>query len=316
MKRIELVLCVLLLALGVSSCSNMDELYKDYLTGSIYSGKVSDLTATAGNERVLLQWTNPKDQISKRIKVVYGEPEEVIETESLVDELYIENLSMGSYEFTVYTMDEYGNLSIPVSITKSIFTASMIDGIDPPRCTATLQEDGKYTIHFTGVSGAMGMFGGDLEFTITGDGFTYSDSYTVEVDYTTYKSSIVDLAFEDVELPGSGNYTLSYKLSVYPASLKDKTTSGVINYTEVSMDTTEISGEVALTLKVRLFPVPAYFGARVFFCPCRAFTATSFPLSLFPTPYLILLSGLRISSGSDRIHIIIFLLTRVQTYVP
>lgn len=35
--------------------------------------------------------------------------------------------------------------------------------------------------------------------------------------------------------------------------------------------------------KVRLFPVPAYFGARVFFCPCRAFTATSFPLSLFPT---------------------------------
>ena len=55
MKRIELVLCVLLLALGVSSCSNMDELYKDYLTGSIYSGKVSDLTATAGNERVLLQ---------------------------------------------------------------------------------------------------------------------------------------------------------------------------------------------------------------------------------------------------------------------
>ena len=151
MKRIELVLCVLLLALGVSSCSNMDELYKDYLTGSIYSGKVSDLTATAGNERVLLQWTNPKDQISKRIKVVYGEPEEIVETESLVDELYIENLSMGSYEFTVYTMDEYGNLSIPVSITKSIFTASMIDGIDPPRCTATLQEDGKYTIHFTGV---------------------------------------------------------------------------------------------------------------------------------------------------------------------
>ena len=248
MKRIELVLCVLLLALGVSSCSNMDELYKDYLTGSIYSGKVSDLTATAGNERVLLQWTNPKDQISKRIKVVYGEPEEIVETESLVDELYIENLSMGSYEFTVYTMDEYGNLSIPVSITKSIFTASMIDGIDPPRCTATLQEDGKYMIDFTGVSGAMGMFGGDLEFTITGDGFTYSDSYTVEVDYTTYKSSIVDLAFEDVELPGSGNYTLSYKLSVYPASLKDKTTSGVINYTEVSMDTTEISGEVALTL--------------------------------------------------------------------
>ena len=90
MKRIELVLCVLLLALGVSSCSNMDELYKDYLTGSIYSGKVSDLTATAGNERVLLQWTNPKDQISKRIKVVYGEPEEIVETESLVDELYIE----------------------------------------------------------------------------------------------------------------------------------------------------------------------------------------------------------------------------------
>lgn len=76
----------------------------------------------------------------------------------------------------------------------------MIDGIDPPRCTATLQEDGKYTIRFTGVSGAMGMFGGDLEFTIKGDGFTYSDSYTVEVDYTTYKSSIVDLAFEDVEL--------------------------------------------------------------------------------------------------------------------
>lgn len=248
MKRIELVLCVLLLALGVSSCSNMDELYKDYLTGSIYSGKVSDLKATAGNQRVLLQWTNPVDQISKRIKVVYGETEEVIETEELVDELYIDDLTMASYEFKVYTMDAHGNLSIPTSITKSIFTSSMIEGIDHPRCMATQQEDGKYTIRFIGVSGAMAMFGGDFEFTITGDGFTYSDSYTVEVDYSELKSNILDLEFEDVVIPSGRDYTVSYKLSVFPASLKDKTTTGVINYTEVSMDKAEISGDATLNL--------------------------------------------------------------------
>lgn len=248
MKRIELVLCVLLLALGVSSCSNMDELYKGYLTGSIYSGKVSELTATAGNERVLLQWTNPVDQISKRIKVVYGETEEVIETEELVDELYIDNLTQASYEFKVYTMDAHGNLSIPSSITKSIFTSSMIGGIDHPRCTATLQDDGKYTIRFIGVSGAMAMFGGDFEFTISGDGFTYSDSYTVEVDYSELKSDILDLEFEDVVIPSGRDYTVSYKLTVFPASLKDKTTTGVINYTEVSMDKADISGEATLNL--------------------------------------------------------------------
>ena len=248
MKRIELVLCVLLLALGVSSCSNMDELYKDYLTGSIYSGKISDLKATAGNQRVLLQWTNPVDQISKRIKVVYGETDEVIETDELVDELYIDGLTMASYEFKVYTIDAYGNLSIPTSITKSVFTSSMIEGIDHPRCVATEQEDGTYTIRFVGVSGALAMFGGDFEFTVTGDGFTYSDSYSVEVDYSDLKSDILDLVFENVEIPAGRDYTVSYKLSVFPASLKDKTANGVINYTEVSMDKAEISGETTLNL--------------------------------------------------------------------
>ena len=74
----------------------------------------------------------------------------------------------------------------------------MIEGIDHPRCTATQQEDGKYTIRFIGVSEAPWPCSAAIsEFTITGDGFTYSDSYTVEVDYSELKSNILDLEFED-----------------------------------------------------------------------------------------------------------------------
>ena len=54
--------------------------------------------------------------------------------------------------------------------------------------------------------------------------------------------------FEDVVIPSGRDYTVSYKLSVFPASLKDKTTTGVINYTEVSMDKAEISGDATLNL--------------------------------------------------------------------
>ena len=73
MKRVKYIIPALLMMLGLASCENMDWLHKEYLQeGSIYAGKISDLEVEAGFERAVLKWKNPKDLVSKKIRIGYG----------------------------------------------------------------------------------------------------------------------------------------------------------------------------------------------------------------------------------------------------
>lgn len=58
---------------GLAACDNMDALYTQYMQEQTYSGKISNLQGQSGTGRVVLTWTNPEDQISKKIKIVYGD---------------------------------------------------------------------------------------------------------------------------------------------------------------------------------------------------------------------------------------------------
>lgn len=231
------------------SCDNMDALYVDYLTEQIYSGKITDLKAYAGTGRVLLTWTNPKDQISKKIKIVYGDDKQEKIIDSLVDEAYIDELTLGSYEFTVYTLDESGNASIPVSITKSLFTQSHLDNMDPPHCTTVSQpENGLYTLRFTGITNSMMMFGGKFEYTITdNNGYTHSDVFTADVNTADLSSTNINTSFADLPLKSGTTYEVKYSVLVYPANLKSIDTSNKYFFTEVSLDTATISHTVTIT---------------------------------------------------------------------
>ena len=207
-----LAICLFLIA-----CDKMEDNYKQYLGEYNYSGKIDSLRVYSGFERVVLAWDNPKDQKSKKIRVIYGPDSLVKDYDQLVDSISIDNLNEGTgYEFIVYTLDAYGNLSVPTSITAFPVSKSIVEALTPP--TAVVQAIGPdQYISLVGLSNVLMEFSGHIEYTIKGPGnFTKTDKIYLpdqlgEAQINIPVSSIIPLPF----LP-EGEYEFNYKVSVRP----------------------------------------------------------------------------------------------------
>lgn len=233
---------------GLAACDNMDALYTQYMQEQTYSGKISNLQGQSGTGRVVLTWTNPEDQISKKIKIVYGDDKQEKLYETLVDEASIDGLTASAYQFTVYTMDAFGNLSVPVSISKTLYTQSHINSMEPPRCLLAKQEDGTYTLTFSGLCNSMMMFGGELKYTIRGAGYTHSDIYTETIAANALTSTFISKSFEGLELVEGETYEVEYELAVYPANMSSIGTNNTYSFSDKSIDLMTISKTVALSI--------------------------------------------------------------------
>ncbi len=233
---------------GLAACDNMDALYTQYMQEQTYSGKISNLQGQSGTGRVVLTWTNPEDQISKKIKIVYGDDKQEKLYETLVDEASIDGLTASAYQFTVYTMDAFGNLSVPVSISKTLYTQSHINSMEPPRCLLAKQEDGTYTLTFSGLCNSMMMFGGELKYTIRGAGYTHSDTYTETIAANALTSTFISKSFEGLELVEGETYEVEYELAVYPANMSSIGTNNTYSFSDKSIDLMTISKTVALSI--------------------------------------------------------------------
>ena len=233
---------------GLAACDNMDALYTQYMQEQTYSGKISNLQGQSGTGRVVLTWTNPEDQISKKIKIVYGDDKQEKIYETLVDEASIVGLTASAYQFTVYTMDAFGNLSVPVSISKTLYTQSHINGMEPPRCLLAKQEDGTYTLTFSGLCNSMMMFGGELKYTIRGGGYTHSDIYTETIAANALTSTFISKSFEGLELVEGETYEVEYELAVYPANMSSIGTNNTYSFSDKSIDLMTISKTVTLSI--------------------------------------------------------------------
>lgn len=233
---------------GLAACDNMDALYTQYMQEQTYSGKISNLQGQSGTGRVVLTWTNPEDQISKKIKIVYGDDKQEKLYETLVDEASIDGLTASAYQFTVYTMDAFGNLSVPVSISKTLYTQSHINGMEPPRCLLAKQEDGTYTLTFSGLCNSMMMFGGELKYTIRGAGYTHSDAYTETIAANALTSTFISKSFEGLELVEGETYEVEYELAVYPANMSSIGTNNTYSFSDKSIDLMTISKTVTLSI--------------------------------------------------------------------
>ena len=276
LKLFGTLLAALAAAGGFTSCDNMDALYTQYLQEQNYSGKISNLQGQSGTGRVILTWTNPEDQISKKIKIVYGDDKQERVYDTLVDEASIDGLTASAYEFTVYTMDAYDNLSVPVSISKTLYTQSHINSMEAPRCSLTkvvaaatddedtdggegtddggqgdsAEESYTYTLTFAGLCNSLMMFGGELEYTIrdTEGTYTHSDTYSVTIAANSLSSSYISKSFEGLELIEGHAYEIEYSLQVYPANLASVGTNGSYSYTGKSIDLTTITKTVTIVI--------------------------------------------------------------------
>lgn len=218
MKKIKSIITVgiLLALLSNYGCDSMEDNFKQYLKEYNYSGKIDSLRVYPGFERVILAWNNPKDQKSKSIKIVYGPDSTVVTYDSLVDSVSIEGLDAGTgYEFIVYTMDAKNNLSVPTSITAFPVSKAFVNALTPPSIIVQAIGADQY-ITVIGTSNVLMRFAGDIEYTVTGaDRFTQSGSVQWPEKAGATQVDLPVAGMGITFLP-PGEYTFSYKVSVFP----------------------------------------------------------------------------------------------------
>ena len=105
------------------SCEDMDDNYKEYLDNiPTYAPAVRNLRAVSpepGN--LTLMWDIVDDtHLIKTMRIVVKKTateKQVIEIPQVVTEYTVTGLELQGYEFEVFTIDDFGNLSIPVTET-------------------------------------------------------------------------------------------------------------------------------------------------------------------------------------------------------
>lgn len=99
------------------SCDSMENNYQDYLINiQQYSPKVTNLKFQVPETgTVVLTWTNPGGDTAVKIKIDTGN--KVYETTEMVNTYRLENLEIKGYTVSVYTIDSYGNSSVPTSVS-------------------------------------------------------------------------------------------------------------------------------------------------------------------------------------------------------
>ncbi len=124
MKKILYFLAIAVIATVVTtSCKDMDDNYKEYLEDiPTYSPPVRNLTAVSPEAGTLtLSWSiDDKSQRAKSIRILVKKTSTDVQTfdiPDLVMEYTISGLDLQAYDFDVYTIDSFGNLSIPISRT-------------------------------------------------------------------------------------------------------------------------------------------------------------------------------------------------------
>lgn len=113
----------LLIAGAISSCTSMDEGYKDFIKdGEIsYTGKIDSLHVYAGKNRVKVEGLIISDPKVSEVRIFWNNRKdsvvELINRTSGVDQLsvIIPDLDENIYNFEVITYDKLGNSSVPVS---------------------------------------------------------------------------------------------------------------------------------------------------------------------------------------------------------
>lgn len=103
------------IVIGFTACDSMDDNYKDYLKDiPKYSPRVTNLNAVSSYKTVELTWDNPAGSIAKKIKI--DTQDTVFIIDEMINHYKLENLEVKGYEISVYTIDSYGNSSIPTTV--------------------------------------------------------------------------------------------------------------------------------------------------------------------------------------------------------
>lgn len=237
MKPIIIFSSVLLLLFAsmVTGCGDMYELQRIHEGEIIYSGRVADTTVRtyAGFERVALAWNNPKDAISKKTYITYkGLSEHELEFETLIDTLVIDGLKDGTgYDFTIYTVNAYGNLSVPTKVNVLPVSQTLVDALIPPTCRCAVIRDG-YGLEWLNLSTLAIFFAGQIKYEILDTVTEAVVRQETTLNVKIYQQVGIDQILQEVshcntkialpELAEGNSYRVNFKVKVWPVQGKDE----------------------------------------------------------------------------------------------
>lgn len=165
-RNISGLILPLLLLVFISSCSKMDE-YKKYIEGGeiSYTGKVDSVRIFSGKDRVLVKGLLKSDPKVKKTVIYWNNMTDSvivpINRTSSVDTLkfFIDNISEGVQNFTLYTYDEVGNRSIPVYVTGRVYGNRYQNSLSNRGISSTVTSGvGSTTIDWSGMDRLSGVF--------------------------------------------------------------------------------------------------------------------------------------------------------------
>lgn len=116
-KIIYFIVCAFAMLANIS-CEGMDEYYKDYRDEHpTYAPAVTGVSAVSTEAGSLtLSWTFPETDRIKSVEIIYKESSTKSETieVGMKTECTLSGLLLQNYTFEIYTIDLYGNRSIPI----------------------------------------------------------------------------------------------------------------------------------------------------------------------------------------------------------
>ena len=159
MKRsnyiIYLKLITFLFIINSTSCDDMNSIHEDYLQGEqVYAGKLDTLEVRPGYYRAQLEGQTQFLGNSNQIIIEYEDQVNVYEIneENIYNGIYsmiLPDLEEKSYEFTVTTQDEIGNLSVSQVVAGNVVGDVFLSDQDPREIIDfTSEVDGTYANFF------------------------------------------------------------------------------------------------------------------------------------------------------------------------
>lgn len=115
MKKRQIISFIFLVIL-MAGCGKMEDNYQAYLNDiQIYSPRVSKLTVKTGLREATLNWENPQGNIAVKNAILLQDS--LIVLDGLVETYKLTKLKIIGYQISVYTLDKFGNYSVPASIS-------------------------------------------------------------------------------------------------------------------------------------------------------------------------------------------------------
>ena len=216
--KINNLIIIAIILIFCFSCEDQDEIYKQYLTETVYPGKADSLRTYIGIEKVYLAWDAPTDAKAERMVVKYSETDSII-SETIIDSVVVSGLDSGeTYKFQVFSVDKDDNQSIkiyadlyPISndwVSKNMFIAKPVilptDGVNV----------NSLTFSWAALNNDVMKYKDGLEFTMTD-----AQGNALVIDPTNINNDVVGgkLSIVVPNLNEEGTYTITYKMLFSPS---------------------------------------------------------------------------------------------------